>query len=208
MADRKSREGSWKHGWPSVIAVVALMSAAGFAVGVIAGIGWEEPGLVVGYLTGKTEEIGWGAGEQAPEVAELEEDGAAAEVPSVAAPPPLGLRKAPDSGPAERAPRPEGAAAERPERAAAKRDGAPPVAQPTGRFAVQVGAFSEKRAAQALADSLRAHGYPVYLSPTEGDPPNWRVRVGPLPTRPEAEKAARKLETAEKLPTWVLGEDS
>jgi cell division septation protein DedD len=71
-----------------------------------------------------------------------------------------------------------------------------------------VGAFSEKSSAQALADSLRAHGYPVYLSPTEGDPASWRVRVGPLGTRPEAEKAARRLETTEKLPTWVLGEDS
>ena len=28
------------------------------------------------------------------------------------------------------------------------------------------------------------------------------------PERPEAETAARRLETAEKLPTWVLGEDS
>ncbi len=71
-----------------------------------------------------------------------------------------------------------------------------------------MGAFSEKRAAQALADSLRAHGYPVYLSPTESDPANWRVRVGPLSTRPEAETAARRLEATEKLPTWVLGEDS
>jgi cell division septation protein DedD len=80
--------------------------------------------------------------------------------------------------------------------------------RPATGFAIQVGAFSEKSSAQTLADSLRAHGYPVYLSPTEGDPASWRVRVGPLGTRPEAEKAARRLETTEKLPTWVLGEDS
>jgi len=71
-----------------------------------------------------------------------------------------------------------------------------------------VGAFSEKSAATALADSLRAKGYTVYLAPTDGKPTSWRVRVGPVGTRPEAEKAARRLETAEKLPTWVLGEDS
>jgi cell division septation protein DedD len=71
-----------------------------------------------------------------------------------------------------------------------------------------VGAFSEKSAAKTLADSLRARGYRVYLAPTEDQPTSWRVRVGPVATRPEAEKAARKLETAEKLPTWVLGEDS
>jgi cell division septation protein DedD len=85
---------------------------------------------------------------------------------------------------------------------------APAPKQGVAGFAVQVGAFSEKSAAQALAESLRAHGYPVYLSPTEGAPTSWRVRVGPMGTRPEAEKTARKLETAEKLPTWVLGETS
>jgi len=71
-----------------------------------------------------------------------------------------------------------------------------------------VGAFAEKSAAEALAKSLRAHGYSVYLSPTDGNPTSWRVRVGPLGTRPEAERTARKLEIAEKLPTWVLGEAS
>ncbi len=193
MADRKSRADSGRYGWPSVAAVVALMSAAGFAVGMLAGITWEEPGLVVGYLSGGTEGIEWGVD---PEVGEPAEQGAPSEAPSVAAPPPLGLRQATDGAvakPAPRAPRPA------PERADAP---------PAGGFAVQVGAFSEKRAAQALADALRASGYPVYLSPTEGDPANWRVRVGPLATRPEAERAARRLESAEKLPTWVLGEDS
>ncbi len=193
MADRKSRADSGRYGWPSVAAVVALMSAAGFAVGILAGITWEEPGLVVGYLSGGTEGIEWGVGSPAGEpVAE----GAPAEAPGVAAPPPLGLREAPDGAakkPAPRAPRAAPARAEAPN---------------AGGFAVQVGAFSEKRAAQALADALRASGYPVYLSPTEGDPANWRVRVGPLATRPEAERAARRLESAEKLPTWVLGEDS
>jgi len=202
MADRRSRESTWKHGWPSVIAVVMVVVAAGFAVGVIAGITWEEPGLVVGYLSGQTEGIEWGVGAEDPEAGELAADRAIPEPPSVAAAPPLGLREAPASAVSDRA------------KSSAVAGIAPaPKTAPTSKqspagFAVQVGAFSEKSAAQALADSLRAHGYSVYLSPTEGNPTNWRVRVGPMSTRPEAEKAARRLETAEKLPTWVLGEDS
>lgn len=206
MAERNSRESSWRHGWPSIVAVGSVVIAAGFAVGVIAGITWEEPGLVVGYLGGQTEGINWGD-EAAPEAetpgsGDLAADGAISKPPSVAAPPPLGLRKAPDAAVSDRAGSGAGAGVSAP------RDAAPTSTRPAVGFAVQVGAFSEKSTAQALADSLRAHGYPVYLSPTEGDRASWRVRVGPLGTRPEAEEAARRLETAEKLPTWVLGEDS
>lgn len=202
MADRRSRESTWKHGWPSVIAVVVVVVAAGFAVGVIAGITWEEPELVVGYLSGQTEGIDWGVGAKDPEAGGLAEDGAIPEPPSVAAPPPLGLRETPKDAISDRAKSAAGAGV------APVRKTAPASTQPTAGFSVQVGAFSEKSAARALADSLRAHGYPVYLSPTEGDPANWRVRVGPLSTRIEAEKTASRLEAAEKLPTWVLGEDS
>ena len=196
MAERRSRESSRRHGWPSIIAVVVVVVAAGFAVGIVAGISWEEPGLVVGYLSGQTEGIDWGVGAEGSEAGELAADGAISDAPSVAAPPPLGLRKVPDVTVMDRARSQSGAGA------------SPTSTRPAAGFAVQVGAFSEKRAAQALSDLLRAHGYPVYLSPTEGDPASWRVRVGPLGTRPEAEKTARRLETAEKLPTWVLGEDS
>ena len=202
MADRRSRESTWKHGWPSVIAVVVVVVAAGFAVGVVAGITWEEPALVVGYLSGQTEGIDWGVGAEDPEAGGLAADGAIPEPPSVAAAPPLGLRETPDAAVSDRARSGAGAGV------ASARKAAPTSTQSTVGFAVQVGAFSEKGAAQVLADSLRAHGYPVYLSPTGGDPANWRVRVGPLSTRPEAEEAARRLEAAEKLPTWVLGEDS
>jgi hypothetical protein len=192
MAERRSRESTWRYGWPSIIAVGVVVVASGFVVGVIAGITWEEPGLVVGYLSGQTEGINWGVEAEGLEAGDLAADGAISEPPSVAAPPPLGRRKVPDAAVSDRARSGAGVAS----------------ARPAGGFAVQVGAFSEKSAARALANSLRAHGYPVYLSPTEGDPANWRVRVGPLGTRPEAEKAARRLETTEKLPTWVLGEDS
>ncbi|MCH8889618.1 MAG: SPOR domain-containing protein [Myxococcales bacterium] len=202
MAERRSRESYRRYGWPSITAVVVVVVAAGFTIGVVAGISWEEPGLVVGYLSGQTEGIDWGVGAEDPEAGDLAADGAVSEAPSVAAPPPLGSRKLPDAAVSDRARSRAGASA------SSARKAAPTSTRPAAGFAVQVGAFSEKSSAQALADSLREDGYPVYLSPTEGDPASWRVRVGPLGTRPEAEKTARRLETAEKLPTWVLGEDS
>ena len=202
MAEGKTRESSRRHGWPAAVAVVSVVVAAGFAIGVIAGITWEEPGLVVGYLSGQTEGVEWRVGGEDPEADDLAAGGATPEPPSVAAPPPLGLHKTPDAAVSERAKSNAGAAP------APARKAAPTLTRAAAGFAVQVGAFSEKSAAKALADSLRAHGYSVYLSPTEGDPISWRVRVGPLGTRPEAEKTARRLETAEKLPTWVLGEAS
>jgi cell division septation protein DedD len=206
MADRKSRESSWKYGLSSVIAVVVVMVAVGFAVGVISGITWEEPALVVGYLSGQTEEVDWGVGAEDPEAGDLAADAAIPKPPSVAAAPPLGQRETPDAA-VPKSPRIGADVGVASTRKVAPKT-APTSTQPKAGFSVQVGAFSEKSAARALADSLREHGYPVYLSPTEGDPTNWRVRVGPLSTRPEAEKAAHRLETAEKLPTWVLGEDS
>ncbi len=202
MAERRKSKSSWRYGWPSILAVSGVVIAAGFAVGVIAGVTWEEPGLVVGYLSGQTEGINWGGEAEGPEAGDLAATGATSHPPSVAAPPPLGLRKAPDATVSNRAKSAAGA------RVPAARDAAPTSTRPAAGFAVQVGAFSEKRTAQALADSLRADGYPVYLSPTEGDLASWRVRVGPMGTRPEAETAARQLEATEKLPTWVLGEDS
>ena len=74
---------------------------------------------------------------------------------------------------------------------------------------MQVGAFAESSAAEELASSLRSSGLPVYVSPSAaaaGDQ-RWRVRVGPLATREEADRIAARLKTKEKLPTWVLTED-
>jgi len=73
---------------------------------------------------------------------------------------------------------------------------------------VQVGAFTESAPAEKLADRLRARGYPTYVRSSEDDGESrWRVRVGPVAARPEAEALAEKLQRAEKLPTWVLDED-
>jgi DedD protein len=77
-----------------------------------------------------------------------------------------------------------------------------------GRFAVQVGAFGESRAAEELAQTLRGKGFAAYVSPgATAAATRWRVRVGPFPSRPAAEKAAGRLAAEEKLPTWVLDEN-
>jgi DedD protein len=74
---------------------------------------------------------------------------------------------------------------------------------------VQVGAFESSEAAERLAKSLKGKGYPVYVSPgTAGGSARWRVRVGPLASRDEAEKTAERIKRSEKLPTWILGEDA
>lgn len=72
-------------------------------------------------------------------------------------------------------------------------------------FAIQVGAFGEAGLAASLAERLRQAGYPVQiLEPLDDD--RWRVRVGPLGDRVEAEQLARRLKREDRLPTWIVGE--
>jgi DedD protein len=161
-----------------------LLIVVGFAVGMVAGMMWEEPGLFLAYLAGETEEVAWSA--QTVE----------GPAPQVAAPPPR------DERPADPQTRREQ------ERAAEAETRAVPAA-PVGRLAVQVGAFETSRAAENLATSLRAKGFPVTVSPgVAAGRERWRVRVGPLATREEAESTAARLKKVEKLPTWILSEDA
>lgn len=163
---------------------LGLLIVAGFAVGMGAGLAWEEPGLMLAYLSGETEEVVWSAGEpegRAEEVAEA---------------PPRDERLA---EPRVRRGRERAAAAET----------APVAAGPVARLAVQVGAFKTSQAAERLATSLRDKGFPVYVTPgVKAGEARWRVRVGPLATREEAESTAARLKKAEKLPTWILSEDA
>jgi len=72
-------------------------------------------------------------------------------------------------------------------------------------YFIQVMATKDKQAAYALKRKLSAKGYSVGIS--EGSLPAEagvrRVRVGPFSIRAEAEKAAEKLRTEERLPTWI-----
>jgi cell division septation protein DedD len=175
--------------WQAILTTAALVLVAipGFALGLMAGIAWEEPGLLASHLLGRTREVIWAGRGEEPAVA----DPAAAEeaLPAVAAPPARGPAPPPAPSPARE---PEAA----------------PAPESKGHFSVQVGAFAESEGAERLAQDLRGKGFPVYVSPgAAAGGPRWRVRVGPHATREEAERAADKLERQEKLPTWVLDED-
>ena len=77
----------------------------------------------------------------------------------------------------------------------------------TAGFAVQVGAFSSDAAAREVSEDLRGKGYPGYVVASAGARDGrWRVRVGPYPTRDEADESAARLKAEEMLPTWVLSE--
>lgn len=199
MAKGQTRKESRRFGWASLLAVGTIVVGAGFALGIVAGIGWEEPGLVLGHLKGETEGVAWGPERLAPASPEAVAD-VGAQQPAVGAPPPLG--------------RPTIPAPKQPEPAKRVEPPAPQAAAPTSRvrpasvdgFAVQVGAFSAQAAANALADSLRANGYEVYVSHRDSAVASWKVRVGPMPTREQAERAADRLRRSQKLDTWILSE--
>jgi cell division septation protein DedD len=125
------------------------------------------------------------------------------------------LKPAPDrAAPAERAPAPAAAAAPQPPPAAVKeppRAPAPAVAQtatapePSGQgFAVQIAALNVRSEADAIAKRLSSKGYAAYvMTPANGTPSVFRVRVGKFTTRREAETIAAKLQKEEQFKPWV-----
>lgn len=208
-------------GLASALAGAGLLVVLGFALGVVGGLVMEEPDLLLDYVLGRTEQVAVG--------------GEPAAVPDVAAEPPGGARAVAQEAPpsevgadaevaeapaAEAAPTdvaPGAVASEAAEPEVAESEPAAPPAEeatpavasppPAGSFAVQVGAFAEASAAEQLARRLRARGYPVYLAPSaDADTARWRVRVGPVTTRAEAESMAGRLDREERIPTWVLAE--
>jgi hypothetical protein len=183
MATRRRGGGARSPLWTLV--GLALLAIPGFVLGLLVGVAWEDPGLLLGHLFGRTELVAWSRG-----VDDGVED-PASEAPRDAVskrPPPV-------------------SAAPRPSATRIRPDVISPGA-PAARFAVQVGAFSESRVAERLAESLRGKGFAVYVSPgAKAGEARWRVRVGPLPSRAEADRVAARLKAEEKLPTWVLDED-
>jgi len=199
VQSRQRERGADGPSWLATVVGLVVLVVAGFGVGMVAGVVWEDPGLIFAYLTGETEEVAW--------------DGPATTEPAVAA-----------AGPA-RSPEPERVVDPQLRREAAITPAAPPpsappadppapspppvAAAPAGSVAVQVGAFETSEAAEKLKESLSSRGFPVYVSPgTKSGNARWRVRVGPLATREEAEATAERLKKKEKLPTWILNEDA
>ncbi len=75
-------------------------------------------------------------------------------------------------------------------------------ATPLTRLTIQVGAFRERTAAEAIVKRLKGKGYSAYLVPvTEG---LFNVRVGSFTLREDAERILAKLETQEKFKPFIV----
>ncbi len=187
---------------------VGVWIAAGFLVGLIAGVVSEEPELLVGHMAGRDTEIAWASGEAA---GEAQEDADRAE-PAPSGPP--GAAPSVDLAPVGAAPRSvldDPPPASRPVLGSTPKIAEQPVARPAAeptpgdapRFLIQVGAYDNRDAAQEVAETLRGKGYAVNVL-TGADDGRFRVRVGPVIARDRAEGLAKRLESDEGLPTWIL----
>lgn len=77
-----------------------------------------------------------------------------------------------------------------------------PAATPLARLTIQVGAFKERAAAEAIVKRLKGKGYSAYLVPvSEG---LFNVRVGSFTKREDAERILTKLETQEKFKPFIV----
>jgi len=75
-------------------------------------------------------------------------------------------------------------------------------AAPLNRLTIQVGAFKEREAAEAIVKRLKGKGYSAYLVPvSEG---LFNVRVGSFTDREDAERILAKLETQEKFKPFIV----
>lgn len=73
---------------------------------------------------------------------------------------------------------------------------------PISRLTIQVGAFKERGAAEAIVKRLKGKGYSAYLVPvSEG---LFNVRVGSFTDREDAERVLAKLETQEKFKPFIV----
>jgi cell division septation protein DedD len=77
--------------------------------------------------------------------------------------------------------------------------------EPSGSgYAVQIAALNVRSDAEAIARRLSNKGYAAYVvSPPDGTPSVYRVRVGKFPTKREAESIAAKLQKEEQFKPWV-----
>jgi cell division septation protein DedD len=199
MEERRAPRTS-NSGWLATAGGALLLIALGFGVGIVAGTAYQEPELVADHLAGRTTEVVLDeeALPGAPDVA------AAAPVsdPDEGASAALGEGVLDDAPEAELAP---SVSLPSQVRAAAAPRVAPVAATvpaAAGGFSIQVGAFTSEGAARQLAGELGKHGYRTYLI-DEGDGARWKVRVGPLRTKGEAEAVSARLKTEQRLPTWI-----
>ncbi len=110
-------------------------------------------------------------------------------------------KPAPSRPPAKATPKPTPAPKATPRATPAPR-AARPAATPLNRLTIQVGAFKERSAAEAIVKRLKGKGYSAYLVPvSEG---LFNVRVGSFTDREDAERILAKLETQEKFKPFIV----
>lgn len=149
----------------------------------------EDGGRVRSYTIDLTEPEGTPAREVAP----LPVPASVPEPESSAAPPPVLVPE----------PEPLPAPVQAPVPAAAPVAKTPSAPKLSAGFAVQIGTFGQKGNADRLVAKLRSQDFPVYLSPTPGAKKLYRVRVGPVADRAEAEHLAARLAAADIAGTIV-----
>lgn len=80
-----------------------------------------------------------------------------------------------------------------------------PAAPSSAAFWVQALSASSEKEAQAKRDRLTAHGFSAAVVPGPGPHGRvYRVRVGPFRTREDAQHAAVRLKSREKLEPWIV----
>jgi DedD protein len=85
------------------------------------------------------------------------------------------------------------------------RESPPPAPAASGDWAIQVGRFSQRLNAQGLRDRLKKAGYAAFLREDKTDSgQSWRVLVGPLKTRGDAEKIRDELASKRQLKGFVI----
>lgn len=226
---RRARGERKGRGIVSVLLGTLLLAVLGFGLGIAAGLVLEEPKLLLDYLTGRTTSAPLEAAREARDrppagptpLAEASapadpiEPTSASTTASDAAQPAAvhepGRARAEEPTPAVASPPPADPPVAKAPPAAAEADAAavaeaPAPAPRSGGYSVQVGALADAASAEQLAGKLRKRGFAVYVAPSaEAGAKRWRVRVGPVATREEAQALATRLES-EKFPTWVLAE--
>ena len=71
-------------------------------------------------------------------------------------------------------------------------------------FIIQVLSTRDETRAQRVLNQLKQGGYRAFLSPVKvGTQVNYRVRIGPFPSRQPAENKAKEVNGKYKLDTWV-----
>ncbi len=230
MAGARGRGGR-AGGLARAVGRLVLLVGLGFGAGLVIGVVFEEPGLLVGHWRGEGESVPLAEGSLDPTglpEPSLDEGPAAApeaaaEASGEGAPDPavqarrLALQRTVESLDAEAAP-PVAAAARTsgqtpPEaleavRASATATAPPvepePLAAAQDAWAIQVGAFSEEAAARRLESQLETKDYPVVVEASTSGTKSWRVRVQPVSGESRARELARRLKRDESLPTWLI----